>query len=337
MLKVQNRGSSYRIQVQRTKNGKRERKTFSCKERSGIPDMRAKAAAWQAAKDDSISSEITFREAAYQYLELRRPVLSPSTVAGYEKIIRTSINPIENKKICSITQRDLQLLVNGWAEAKLAYKTIANNHGFVHAVLKEFNPGIIIKTRLPQKTVTDLHIPSDAEVRKLLEVVSGTSLEVPVLLAAFGPLRRGEICALDAEDIKDGMVHVHHALVKDAAGAWKKKAPKTKAGDRYIWLPEQVTSKLPKTGPITKLNPDQITQMFGKTIRENGLPHFRFHDLRHYCASIMHALNVPDAYIIQRGGWETDTVMKRVYRHALTEKSTATDRQVNSHFSGLMG
>jgi hypothetical protein len=51
----------------------------------------------------------------------------------------------------------------------------------------------------------------------------------------------------------------------------------------------------------------------------------------------MHALNVLDAYIIQRGGWETDTVTKRVYRHALTEKSTSTDRQVNSHFSGLMG
>jgi integrase len=77
--------------------------------------------------------------------------------------------------------------------------------------------------------------------------------------------------------------------------------------------------------------------MFGKTIRENGLPHFRFHDLRHYCASIMHALNVLDAYIIQSGGWETDTVTKRVYHHALTEKSTSTDRQVNSHFSGLMG
>lgn len=336
MLKVQDRGSSYRIQVQRTRDGKKERKTFSCKERSGIPDMRAKAAAWQAAKDGSCAAEITFREAAYQYLELRKPVLSPSTMAGYEKIIRTSIGPISSKKICDITQRDIQLLVNKWVESELSYKTIANNHGFVHSVIKEFIPGITIKTRLPQKTVPNLYIPSDEDIRKLLKVVDGTDLEIPVLLAAFGPLRRGEICALSAEDYRNGIIHVSHSLVRDSSGKWIKKAPKTKAGDRYVCLPEQVAAKLPKSGPVTCLNPDQITLKFGKVLKTSELPHFRFHDLRHYCASIMHAMNIPDAYIIQRGGWETDKIMKRVYRHALAEKSTKTDEQVNAHFSGLL-
>ena len=41
---------------------------------------------------------------------------------------------------------------------------------------------------------------------------------------------------------------------------------------------------------------------------------FRFHDFRHYSASIMHAIGIPDQYIMARGGWKTDTVLKAVYR-----------------------
>ena len=66
-----------------------------------------------------------------------------------------------------------------------------------------------------------------------------------------------------------------------------------------------------------------------------NLPHFRFHDLRHYCASIQHAMGIPDAYIMQRGGWGSDTVLKNVYRHALKDKSDEMNDLANEHFSKL--
>ena len=66
-----------------------------------------------------------------------------------------------------------------------------------------------------------------------------------------------------------------------------------------------------------------------------GIPHFRFHDLRHYCASVQHALGVPDAYIMQRGGWGNDRVLKEVYRHTLKDKVSEMDDKANNYFESM--
>lgn len=58
-----------------------------------------------------------------------------------------------------------------------------------------------------------------------------------------------------------------------------------------------------KSGRIVVLYPDMITNRFGRILWANNIPHFRFHDLRHYSANVLHALGIPDAYIMERGGW----------------------------------
>lgn len=35
------------------------------------------------------------------------------------------------------------------------------------------------------------------------------------------------------------------------------------------------------------LTPDYVTRKFSKILKENGLPHIRYHDLRHSCASLL--------------------------------------------------
>lgn len=67
----------------------------------------------------------------------------------------------------------------------------------------------------------------------------------------------------------------------------------------------------------------------------SGLPHFRFHDLRHYCTSIQHAMGISDAYIMQRGGWGSDSVFKQVYRHALSDQEAKMNGVLNKHFDEL--
>ena len=61
------------------------------------------------------------------------------------------------------------------------------------------------------------------------------------------------------------------------------------------------------------LTPNDITNRFKTVPKHAGLPHFRFHDLRHYNASIQHALGIPDAYLMQSGGRENDSVLKSVF------------------------
>ncbi|MBP3296406.1 MAG: tyrosine-type recombinase/integrase, partial [Lachnospiraceae bacterium] len=58
----------------------------------------------------------------------------------------------------------------------------------------------------------------------------------------------------------------------------------------------------------------------------------RFHDLRHYAASILHAIGVPDQYIMERGGWSTDGTLKAIYRNTLSDKSRQFSAKANDYF-----
>ena len=41
----------------------------------------------------------------------------------------------------------------------------------------------------------------------------------------------------------------------------------------------------------------------------------------------MSALNIPEADILKTGGWESDHVMKSVYRHSMMEKEENAKRE----------
>ena len=161
-------------------------------------------------------------------------------------------------------------------------------------------------------------------------------MEIPILLAAFGPMRRSEICALTSDHIKGNIVHVERAMVMSDSHTWVLKYAKTYAGDRYIPFPDFVAKKLKRiNGRIVELNPDQISKQFRRILGKCDVPHFRFHDLRHYCASFQHALGIPDSYIMQRGGWGDDNTLKNVYRHTMTDREKEMNAKTNIAFSEL--
>lgn len=83
------------------------------------------------------------------------------------------------------------------------------------------------------------------------------------------------------------------------------------------------------------MNPNTITTCFGLLLAKAGLPHFRFHDLRHYNASVQHALGIPDAYIMQSGGWGNDSVLKEVYRHALPDVQEKMNKVALDYFENM--
>ena len=125
-------------------------------------------------------------------------------------------------------------------------------------------------------------------------------------------------------------------MVRTETGSWILKSPKSYAGDRYIEFPDFVAEKWKgRNGRLVNLNPNQITRKFNDLLKRSGMPVFRFHDLRHYSASIQHALGIPDAYIMQRGGWGNDHVLKEVYRHAMKDKAIEMSKIANAHFESL--
>ena len=322
-------------------NGKRIYKSFTSADPSPKGKREAEYLAAQYVLDKenkSNNTRITFGEAANKYIFSRESILSPRTIMDYKRIRRTEISLIENLDINEITQDIIQNLIN--KDALLhSPKTVRNTHGFISAVLKLYRPEFALNTRLPKAKKPDIYIPTDEEIKLLLKAVEGTDMELPILLAAFGPMRRGEISALHTDNINGNTAHVCQNMVKkntDNGFEWIIKAPKSVEGDRFITYPDEV-SKLweNQDGYVTELNPNNITDRFHRILKKAGIPHFRFHDLRHYCASVQHAMGIPDAYIMQRGGWGSDSVLKNVYRHTMNDRQKKMNEIANNHFSSL--
>lgn len=303
----------------------------------GKRDAEKQAADWAANKESASKCDLTFGEALDKYIESRSSVLSPGTVREYKRSRRVDLQGIMSKKIVDITQEEIQIEINKEALTH-APKSVRNMHGLLSAVFAAYRPEFMLRTALPKKVRPKLYIPVEDDVRKLMDAVQGTEMEIPVLLAAFGPMRRGEIAALESDHIdrENDIVHVEFALTLDEHNNWVRKTTKTESGDRYIQFPHFVIEKMAGTsGKICHLKPNQISDRFIDIIKRNDLPKFRFHDLRHYSASIQHALGIPDAYIMQRGGWKSDAVLKNIYRHALDDSAKKMNVIANDYFDTL--
>lgn len=282
---------------------------------------------------------IPFIDALEEYISLKQNVLSPSTIRGYNNIksmLKKDFTWFCSIPVNKIEQNDIQSLINELTKKK-SPKTCRNYHGLISAVLNETGINFSLNTTMPQKIQPQLYIPTDKEIESLLKAVKGTELEIPIMLGAFCTMRRGEICGLSIDDLSDdNILHIHHSLVQGPDMKLHLKAPKTVSSDRYVQIPDFVAEQIRERGYITKIKPNTITKRLSIIQKKNGLPKFRFHDLRHYSASVQHALGIPDAYIMQRGGWSSDKVLKDVYRHAMNDRQKEMNDIANKHFENIM-
>ncbi len=284
-------------------------------------------------------SPLTFAEAADLFKKRKKPMVSPTTYRDYESFLRNleeRFPAFLKMRISDIDRGAVQDLLGDLRQKKLSAKSVRNYWGFINSVLKSQDihlTGIV----LPEKTVPEIYVPDDTIMKQVLALAKGTVLEIPIMLAAFGPMREGEICALTMDDIKGNVVHVHRDVAYLDGGGWEyKETPKTAASNRYIEYPDFVIDRIRKEGKVTDLTVAALGTRFLRFLRDKDLPHFRFHDLRHYAASTLHAQGVPDAYIMKRGGWTTDQTLKAVYRHTLADQDQVMTARANSHFSSLM-
>lgn len=325
---------AYRVRVFAGKeNGKSIYKSFTAPTKKEAEYL-ATQYLMEATEKKKLKSDKLFCDELSNYITTKETVLSPSTIKGYkniERMLKKNYPDFYNMKIADIEQDHVQKVISDLARTK-SPKTVRNYHGLLSAVI---GSNLNLNTTMPQKVQPELYIPTDAEIKALVKAVRDTELEIPVLLGAFCMMRRGEICGLSMSDIKGNTIHVHHSLVLGADKEWHLKAPKTTTSDRYIEAPQFVIDRIKEVGHITKLNPHSITIMFQRVLDRNGIPHFRFHDLRHYSASIRHALGIPDAYIMADGGWCSDKVLKAVYRHAMSDRKKEMSDKANNHFESL--
>lgn len=292
---------------------------------------------------------LTVGRAMDQYIEEKSGVLSPSTIRGYKSYRKNYFQDLMDINISDLTQGDIQLAVSNEAVKGKSPKTIRNAHGLLNAVLDEFRPNFNVHTHLPENQKAELRIFSEEEIQKVWNAAKGSKYELPILLASWMGLRMSEIRGLKFQDIQNGKLHVHTAVVRDSEGKSVEKGTKTASGDRWIKCPGTIqhliiAERLKLEGKSDKeIAESYICPYADITIYKNfisicknaGVEPCRFHDLRHFAASEAHALGVPNKYSMKRMGHKTEHMLQNVYQHTLRDKEDEFGEIIDSKMEKL--
>lgn len=281
-------------------------------------DKEVMEAVLERLESNGVAAKGTFAFCCNKYIDMKRNVISPSTVAGYKKLMRYISDGFNSKNILSITQADIQEEINDFSVGH-SPKYVRNLHGFISAVLKTFRPSMTINTTLPQKRKFTHNLPTTEGVKMILEASAGTPYHIAFQLAVLG-LRRSEICGITIDDVKGNILTIDKAKVYDEDYQLVVKDTKTTESTREIYLPDELVKEIKQAGTIFDYKPQALTRALHKFQDKLGLERFRLHDFRGYFASYAHSQGIPDVYILKMGGWKTDFVMKSVYRDALKDK-----------------
>lgn len=311
-------------------------------------EVQLQAAQFEAQKADARASvaDITVCEAIEGYIALKEHVLSPSTLIGYNRVKQRYRPELMRCKIADVTQIMLQREVNTMA-ATVSPKTVRNRYGLLLSAIRMYRDDLNVKITLPQKIKTEIVIPTEADVMAILNHAKDTKYELPIMFAAFCGLRMSEITGLKwaCVDFNRRMIRIEEAIVLGNNNEWVSKGTKSVAGQRMIKILPQVYDKLMeqyninnKSKYVVKLTNEMIYKGYKRIQREclaDG-ESYRFHDLRHYCASVMIMLGIPIKYIADYLGHETDDMVNRVYGHIMRDKTDDMFARVEAYYNGVI-
>lgn len=284
---------------------------------------------------------ITLERAMERYRQDRDGVLSPATLRGYKIIQENRFPDLMKRPVSSLTFSIIQKAVNQEAK-QYSPKTVRNSFGLLTAVLGEYRSDLdLSRIKLPQKEETDKRIYTPDELRKYLEHIRGSDIELPVLLAVWLGLRRSEIIGLRWEDVdyKNGLLSIREALVQDENNEYQVKGTKTVKSRRTLPCPQYILELLSaqeQTGDrIVTTPPQTIRNRMVKAAESAGVPYIGLHALRHQNASIMLSLNIPDKYAMERGGWSSNKTMKDIYQHTMDDGKKQAAAAIDQYFEGI--
>lgn len=322
-----------RVYSHTTADGKQHYRSFSAPTKQEAEQI---AARYSGKRDRMERVDLTVKEAVEGYVDAREGVLSPSTVREYRRMLK-NFDAIGSRKITRITSAEVQAWISDLS-GTLSPKSVHNVYGLFSAAFALYAPETTFRIKLPTKEKRRHTAASDAQILALFNAADSV-LKKAIALGAFTSCRRGEICALKYEDIHGNRIHVHADMVRGSDGWHYKPIPKTSDSDRMAPVPASVIDLL-GTGDadafIIPWVPDTVTKRFIDLRNALGLPEIRFHDLRHYYASIAAAL-IPDVYTEAFGGWRRGSkVMKEVYQNQIDPLTEHYAKELTDHFDGIL-
>jgi len=232
-------------------------------------------------------------------------------------------------------------------EEGLSPNTVCKFHGVLRQAFKyAIKNGVItinpIESVTPPKRVkTKYRIVKEKEFESLLNHVEGTHYMIPIILAGAVGLRRGEVFGLkwDNIDFENKTITIEETMVRFSNNIIKE--PKNDSSKRVIKVFDFVVNALwdykESSGSddvyvYNKYKPTSWSEKFGKLLEQFGMEGMRFHDLRHYNATLMLKYGVPDIVAAERLGHSDTTMLKKVYQHVLEDMRDEAAKKLNDVF-----
>lgn len=257
--------------------------------------------------------------------------LSPATIRGYGSIVRNISEGFKELRFFDVSEEDIRKELKRY-EKTHSVKSTKNLKGFLNMVFAEYRPKFSFSYSFKTEEPRAEYEPTTDDIKRILDAVSGTEYEVPFRLGVLG-LRRGEICALNSEDLNGNVLSINKAVVLNEENQIEIKEPKTQASKRRIRIPDSLAALIRERG-FYKGSLQMLNKRLHSVQDSLSIPRFKFHMLRHFAVAYLHKEGFTTEQIMSYGGWSTDSVMRRAYRYNLNPEES--QKAISDKFDSLM-
>ncbi|MEQ8235179.1 MAG: site-specific integrase [Syntrophomonadaceae bacterium] len=224
-------------------------------------------------------------------------------------------------------------------------KTILQVHRIFSRALKDAVKNSLISRNpcafvdAPRPAEFEPNIPDVDTFWAILSAAQGTEHELPVMLAGLCGLRRGEVFGLTWNDIdfNRGTLKVRQVLCQ-LGKEIEIKAPKTRKSARTIGIPADLLAVLEQRKSVGYLasrdgQPTILSHYslrFTNFLKRNNLPAIRFHDLRHFHATLMLEAGLDIRFVQSRLG-HSNINMTAHYQHVRPAAEKEVVGKIDEH------
>ena len=253
------------------------------------------------------------------YKEFKLKTCKISSVSAYMLTVKNIILPVLGEyELEAVGSKDAELLKQVCENKGLSKKTIQDVIICLKNILKVASILEVAETKAisvlwgtgNNETKKQVEAYNKDQVRKLVASLEETPSfkNLGLLITIYSGMRIGEVCALQWKDIdlEEKVIRVNKSIQRiyteeDTMGKMKTEllisTPKTKASQREIPIVQPLFKMMKNfakicrpdyfvcSGTTTPIEPRTYRSYYKKKIEEIGLPHLKFHGLRHTFAT----------------------------------------------------
>lgn len=303
---------------------------------------------------DLISADMLFVDMIEEWMKIkesavRQNKLRQNTFESYRWMIDKHIAPFFRENgltVKSIKMRDIQAYYDTKVAEGQSANTILKHAVVINGALREAKRQKLIRDNpaedaiRPRKKHFESKAYSVEEAKKLLSVLDDEPIKPAVILGLFYGLRRSEVCGLRWKDIdfNNGIMQIRNTVVKSQTLIEHEQTKSAKSKRTLALVPDTIPylqglkaaqderraiwkdDPDPQGHVCTHSNgrsflPDYVSQGFNHLLKRYGLPHIRFHELRHTAGSLLLNSGMTINEISEFLGHEQVSVTLDIYLH----------------------